>query len=147
MTPEGKQEPFLLDMTLVTSEMLGRYILGKLETTQAWVVPVYDGEPAEAQRANCQKASRPEEIEQILDSGVSIGEMRDKILALFDEVRKEYESQGIYLGTAILEEAKKQEREITLREVGELLDRDDTFDLTRIIRAFKQGEFPEGGRK
>lgn len=40
-----KQEPFLIDMTYPTSEMLGRHILGKLETTQAWVVPIYDGKP------------------------------------------------------------------------------------------------------
>jgi len=32
-------------MTFPTSEMLGKHILSKLETTEAWVVPIYPDEP------------------------------------------------------------------------------------------------------
>ena len=46
---EVKQEPFLIDITLLTGQNLGEYITGKLETTQAWVVPIYDGKPTEEQ--------------------------------------------------------------------------------------------------
>lgn len=38
---DKKQEPFKINMTYPTSEMLGKYILSTLETTEAWVVPIY----------------------------------------------------------------------------------------------------------
>ena len=37
-----KQKPFKINMTYPTSEMLGKFILSTLETTEAWVVPIYD---------------------------------------------------------------------------------------------------------
>ena len=37
-----RQEPFKINMMYPTSQMLGEFILGKLETTEAWVVPMYD---------------------------------------------------------------------------------------------------------
>lgn len=35
------QPPFKINMSFPTSEMLGKHVLGKLETTEAWVVPIY----------------------------------------------------------------------------------------------------------
>ncbi len=37
-----KQQPFKISMMVPTNEMLGKYLLGKLETTTAWVVPIYE---------------------------------------------------------------------------------------------------------
>jgi len=90
-----KQEPFLIDMTAVTSEMLGRCILGKLETTQAWVVPIYDGEDVKAERLGrpdrekiaallddyylSQSGSDPEERDSLMQEDI------DQILLLFPD--------------------------------------------------------------
>lgn len=61
LTPEERQKPFKIDMTMVTSEMLGGYILGKLETTWAWVMPVYeDGGTFEEDVAQLAKALQPD---------------------------------------------------------------------------------------
>ena len=35
-----RQKPFKINMTYPTSEMLGKYILSTLETTEAWVFPI-----------------------------------------------------------------------------------------------------------
>lgn len=45
LTKEEKQAPFLISMVMSTSQMLGEFILKKLETTLAWVVPVYNDKP------------------------------------------------------------------------------------------------------
>lgn len=79
-----KQRPFLIDMTFPTSEMLGKHILSKLETTQAWVVPIYNDEPSESQI--CQLGSRPhlttEQAKEIIkkhaiDTTVPIGDINE----------------------------------------------------------------------
>ena len=49
-----KQEPFKINMTFPTSEMLGKHILSKLETTEAWVVPIYPDEPQPDQSSRLQ---------------------------------------------------------------------------------------------
>ena len=45
------EKSFEVDISPLTSEMLGRYILGKLETSKALIVPISD----EAQRADMLK--------------------------------------------------------------------------------------------
>lgn len=37
-----KQQPFKINVSALTSEMLGKEILGKLETTEFWIVPIYN---------------------------------------------------------------------------------------------------------
>ncbi len=41
-----RQGAFKINVAPLTSEMLGRFILSTLETTEAWVVPIYPDAPA-----------------------------------------------------------------------------------------------------
>ncbi len=52
---DKKQAPFKINMTLPTSEMLGKHILSTLETTEAWVVPIYPDEPQPDHTPECIK--------------------------------------------------------------------------------------------
>ncbi len=66
MTPKEKQKPFLCRKRHINSEMLGKAILGKLETTQAWVVPIYNDEPTEAQLAKDRDRPDREKMARII---------------------------------------------------------------------------------
>ncbi len=101
-----KQKPFKIDMTMPTSEMLGRSILEKLETTQAWVVPIYENDVL----TKVDKQGRPDRekiAKHLCDRDAGCGkhwdncvdnklkefylEEADQILALFNEeaIRKD----------------------------------------------------------
>lgn len=151
-------------MRLVKYVPIPQHDLRKVAKAQLAKAQLVKSDKHRLDRPELRKALKELKIAFLLDFGGHLSEEGiDQILALIpdeEEIKKQIEvlrEDLIKMEKKLddreidLIEAKREEREMTLREVGELLIkilrlRNWQSELGKLIKALKQGTFPEGDK-